>query len=143
MPFIQREKLHLVNKGIAFIYQSLEDWKYGRMEVKFRQLSTINREPMKYYFDKIPSWLKNKYVLTALCFFIWILFIDDRDFVTTHFRHLKELHKLEARKVYFEDQIQTVRKELDQLKSNPGTLEKYAREKYLMKRDNEDLFVIK
>jgi cell division protein DivIC len=98
---------------------------------------------MKYYFDKIPSWLKNKYVLTALCFGIWILFIDDRDFVTTHFRHLKELHKLEARKVYFEDQILTVRKELDQLKSNPGTLEKYAREKYLMKRDNEDLFVIK
>ncbi len=117
------------------------------MEVKFRQPSTINRqpqrEPMKYYFDKIPSWLKNKYVLTTLCFGVWILFIDDRDFVTTHFRHLKELHKLEARKVYFEDQILTVRKELDQLKSNPGTLEKYAREKYLMKRDNEDLFVIK
>ena len=121
--------------------------KYGSMEVKFRQPSTVNRqpkcEPMKYYFDKIPSWLKNKYVLTALCFGVWILFIDDRDFVTTHFRHLKELHKLEARKVYFEDQILTVRKELDQLKSNPGTLEKYAREKYLMKRDNEDLFVVK
>jgi cell division protein DivIC len=108
-----------------------------------RQPPTVKREPMKYYFDKIPSWLKNKYVLTALCFGVWILFIDDRDFVTTHFRHLKELHKLEARKVYFEDQILTVRKELDQLKSNPGTLEKYAREKYLMKRDNEDLFVIK
>ena len=42
-------------------------------------------------------------------------------------------------KLYFEDQILTVRKELDQLKSNPATLEKYAREKYLMKRDNEDL----
>jgi cell division protein DivIC len=104
---------------------------------------TANCYLMKYYFDKIPSWLKNKYVITALCFGVWILFIDDRDFVTTHFRHLKELHKLEARKVYFEDQITTVRKELDQLKSNPGTLEKYAREKYLMKRDNEDLFVIK
>jgi cell division protein DivIC len=124
MQFIQREKLHLVSKGEAL-------------------LSTVNRQPMKYYFDKIPSWLKNKYILTALCFGVWILFIDDRDFVTTHFRHLKELHKLEARKVYFEDQILTVRKELDQLKSNPGTLEKYAREKYLMKRDNEDLFVIK
>src|ERR1700712_4680135 len=98
---------------------------------------------MKYYFDKIPSWLKNKYVLTALCFAVWILFIDDRDFITTHFRHVTELHKLEARKVYFEGQILTVRKELDQLKSNPATLEKYAREKYLMKRDNEDLFVIK
>jgi len=135
----------LVNKGIAFIYQSMEVWKNGSkiLPTANCQLPTVNCQPMKYYFDKIPSWLKNKYVLTALCFGVWILFIDDRDFVTTHFRHLKELHKLEARKVYFEDQILTVRKELDQLKSNPGTLEKYAREKYLMKRDNEDLFVIK
>ncbi|HEV3223432.1 MAG TPA: septum formation initiator family protein [Puia sp.] len=98
---------------------------------------------MKQYLDKIPSWLKNKYVLTALCFTVWVLFIDDRDFITTQFRHVKELHKLEARKLYFEEQIRTVSRELDQLKSNPVTLEKYAREKYLMKRDNEDLFVVK
>jgi cell division protein DivIC len=98
---------------------------------------------MRQLVDRIPSWLKNKYALTILFFAVWILFIDDRDFITTHFRHVKELHKLEARKLYFEDQILTVRKELDQLKSNPATLEKYAREKYLMKRDNEDLFVVK
>ena len=98
---------------------------------------------MRQLVDRIPSWLKNKYVLTTLFFAVWVLFIDDRDFITTHFRHVKELHKLEARKLYFEDQILTVRKELDQLKSNPATLEKYAREKYLMKRDNEDLFVVK
>jgi|SRR5450432_806491 cell division protein DivIC len=98
---------------------------------------------MKQYLDIIPSWLKNKYVLTTLCFAVWVLFIDDRDFVTTHFRHQNELHKLEARKVYFEAEILTVRKELEQLKSNPATLEKYAREKYLMKRDNEDLFIVK
>jgi len=98
---------------------------------------------MRQLVDRIPSWLKNKYVLTILFFAVWILFIDDRDFITTRFRHVKELHKLEARKLYFEDQILTVRRELDQLKSNPATLEKYAREKYLMKRDNEDLFVVK
>ena len=98
---------------------------------------------MRQLVDRIPSWLKNKYVITVLCFAVWVLFIDDRDFVTTHFKHVKELHKLEASKVYFESQILTVRKELDQLKSNPAALEKYAREKYLMKRDNEDLFVVK
>jgi cell division protein DivIC len=98
---------------------------------------------MRQLVDRIPSWLKNKYILTALCFVVWVLFIDDRDFITTHFKHVRELHKLEARKVYFESQILTVRKELDQLKSNPAALEKYAREKYLMKRDNEDLFVVK
>jgi len=98
---------------------------------------------VKQYLDKIPSWLKNKYILTTIFFAVWILFIDDRDFITTHFRHIKELHKLEARKLYFEGQIQTVRKELDQLKSDPATLEKYAREKYMMKKDNEDLFVVR
>ena len=98
---------------------------------------------MRQIIDKIPNWLKNKYQLTALGFAVWILFIDDRDFITTHFRHVRELHKLEAQKVYFESQIKTVRKELDQLKSNPATLEKYAREKYMMKKDNEDLFVVR
>ena len=124
MQFIQREKLHLENNPTA-------------------SSQSPTKNEMRQYLDRIPSWLKNKYVLTVLCFGVWVLFIDDRDFVTTHFRHVKELHKLEARKVYFEEQIKTVRKELDQLKSNPATLEKYARERYLMKRDNEDLFVVK
>ncbi len=98
---------------------------------------------MKQFIERIPTWLKNKYLLTALVFATWVLFVDDRDFITTHFRHVSELHKLEARKLYYEDQILTVRKELDQLKSNPATIEKYAREKYMMKKDNEDLFVVK
>ncbi len=98
---------------------------------------------MRQFLDKIPSWLKNKYVITTLCFAAWILFVDDRDFVTTHFRHLKELHKMEERKIYFEEEIRVVRAELDKLKSNPAELEKYAREKYMMKKDNEDLFVVK
>lgn len=97
---------------------------------------------MRQLIDRIPSWLKNKYVLTAIGFGIWILFIDDRDFITTHFRHVSELHKLEAQKKYYENQISSVQAELDQLKRNPATLEKYAREKYLMKKDNEDVYLI-
>lgn len=46
----------------------------------------------------IPAWLKNKYVLTALGFAVWILFFDARDFITTHFREREELRKLEASK---------------------------------------------
>jgi cell division protein DivIC len=98
---------------------------------------------MRQIIDRIPNWLKNKYLLTAIGFAAWILFFDDRDFISTHFRHVRELHKLEAQKIYIEGQIKSVRKELDQLKSNPATLEKYAREKYLMKKDNEDLFVVR
>ena len=93
-------------------------------------------------FQNIPSWIKNKYLLTAAGFAIWILFVDDRDFITTHFRHKKELKKLEESKKYYQQQIAATKAELDQLKSNPSTLEKYAREKYFMKKDNEDLFII-
>ena len=67
MQFIQKEKLNLENNPTAS-----------------SQLPTKNE--MRQYLDRIPSWLKNKYVLTVLCFGVWVLFIDDRDFVTTHFR---------------------------------------------------------
>jgi cell division protein DivIC len=95
------------------------------------------------FLTHIPSWLKNKYVLTAIGFCIWMLFFDDRDFITTHFRHTEELKKLEQSKKYYQEQIAGTRAELDKLKTNPGLIEKYAREKYLMKRDNEDVFIIR
>ena len=91
----------------------------------------------------IPAWLKSKYVLTTLGFTIWILFFDARDFITSHFREKGELRKLEQSKKYYEQQIADTQKELDQLKTNPALLEKYAREKCLMKKDNEDLFLIR
>jgi cell division protein FtsB len=71
-----------------------------------------------------------------------MLFFDDRDFITTHFKQKQELRKLEQSRQYYLGQIARTKKELDQLKSNPGTIEKYAREKYLMKRDNEDVFLV-
>ena len=91
----------------------------------------------------IPSWLKSKYLLTAVGFTVWILFFDARDFITSHFREKGELNKLEQSKRYYEQQIATTKQELEQLRSNPALMEKYAREKYLMKRDNEDLFLIR
>ena len=94
------------------------------------------------FLTHIPSWLKNRYLLTAVGFAVWILFFDSRDFITSHFRERKELNKLEESKKYYEQQIATTKQELEQLKTNPALLEKYAREKYLMKRDNEDLFWI-
>ncbi len=92
--------------------------------------------------EQIPSWLKNKYVLTLIGFAVWMLFFDDRDFFTTYFKQRSELNALVKSKQYYQEQITGTQKELDQLKVNAATIEKYAREKYLMKRDNEDLFVI-
>ncbi|MBC7904324.1 MAG: septum formation initiator family protein [Gemmatimonadaceae bacterium] len=90
----------------------------------------------------IPAWVKNKYLLTIAGFLVWMLFFDDRDVFSTYFRQRTEENNLLQSKVYFEKQIRETREELDQLKLNTATIEKYAREKYLMKRDNEDLFLM-
>ena len=89
----------------------------------------------------IPAWLKNKYFLTALVFTVWLLFFDDRDIITTHFKYRNELKGLEKSRDYYLQQIDTTKKELEGLKQSPDKLEKYARENYLMKKDNEDLFI--
>lgn len=88
------------------------------------------------------SWHKSKYILTLLVFAAWMMFFDDRDITTTHFRHPQELRELEQSKTYYQQQINSTRTELQQLKLNTATIEKYAREKYFMKRDDEDLFVV-
>jgi cell division protein DivIC len=91
----------------------------------------------------IPSFLKNRYLLTTAGFGIWILFFDSRDLITSHFRERSELVKLEESKKYYEQQIAVTKRELEQLKTNPAVLERYAREKFLMKKENEDLFRIR
>ena len=70
------------------------------------------------------------------------MFFFDKNDVFTQAARKRQLKELEESRQYYSDQISAERKELEQLKSNPGILEKYAREKYLMKRDNEDLYLI-
>jgi cell division protein DivIC len=94
------------------------------------------------WFTHIPGWLKNKYTLSLIAFVVWMLFFDDRSVMNTYFRQRSELNGLKASKAYYQEQIISTQKELDQLKVNTTTIEKYAREKYLMKRDNEDLFLL-
>lgn len=88
------------------------------------------------------QFARNKYLLTLTVFGVWMIFFDTQDIITTHFTLRKELRQLEESRQYYLGQIEDTKKELDQLKSDPATLEKYAREKYLMKKDNEDLFII-
>jgi len=92
-------------------------------------------------FSRIPSWLKNKYILTFIAFVLWMIFFDAKDILTQRERS-NELRQLQESKAYYTDEIAKERKALEELKSNPAAIEKYAREKYLMKRENEDLFVI-
>ena len=89
----------------------------------------------------IPAWLKNKYFIASMAFVAWIIFFDRNDIIT-QLQRRHELNDLQLTKENFTKKITEERKELNQLQTNPAILEKYAREKYYMKRDNEDLFII-
>lgn len=86
------------------------------------------------------SWLSNKYLLAIVAFGVWMLFFDRNDFFSQIERanHSAALRKTEEKKL---ELITATQKELNLLKTNSQTIEKYARENYLMKKDNEDLFI--
>lgn len=91
--------------------------------------------------SRIPSWIKNRYVLTVFAFVLWVLFFDRND-LFTQMERARDLRSLEKSKKYYTGQIEDSRKELDQMSNNPAALEKFAREKYRMKKDNEDEYEI-
>ena len=89
----------------------------------------------------IPSWLKNKYVHAAVFFIVWMFFFDPKDWGVAFDKNAK-LKSLQQTEGHLSAVIKVTKQELEQLKTNAGTIEKYAREKYLMKKDNEDLFIV-
>ena len=91
--------------------------------------------------NHIPAWIRNKYFLSVTGFVIWMLFFDPRD-IYSQLERGRELRQLEASRTYYEQQIAIESTELQQLRTDLSTLEKYAREKYMMKKDNEDLYII-
>lgn len=84
--------------------------------------------------------LKNKYFLTIVALLVWLLFFDKNDFFTQR-ETLQKLSKLKHDRDYYLVEIENNKRELNELKTNKESLEKFAREKYLMKKDNEDVFV--
>ena len=85
--------------------------------------------------------ITNRYLLASAAFGVWILFFDKNDYYTQRQRTL-ELQDFNMKIAYYQQQIEDTRKELQALQNDPFTLEKYAREKYYMKRANEEVFVV-
>ncbi|MFD1258165.1 septum formation initiator family protein [Mucilaginibacter terrae] len=85
--------------------------------------------------------LKNKFFLVAVVFVVWMLFFDKNDLYSQYEQRQQRI-KLEQERDFYTKETAQVSKDLDELTSNPAKLEKFAREKYLMKKANEDVFVI-
>lgn len=90
---------------------------------------------------RLPSFIRNKYFLASAFFISWMLFFDKND-VFTILERRQELRQLEEGKAYYEKEIAINKKIASDLKNNPEAIEKFARERYLMKKENEDVFIV-
>lgn len=91
--------------------------------------------------NRILGLIRNKYFLSVAAFMVWMMFFDKNDIVA-QYEYKSEVSKLQEEKDFYTKEIAQVKKDLSELNSNLNTAEKFAREKYFMKKDNEDVFVI-
>lgn len=89
----------------------------------------------------ILSLLKNKFFIVTIVFVIWVVFFAQYDIISLR-NQQAELKEMNEKINYLEKEVDRLRIEKESLKNDPKTVEKYAREKYFMKADNEDVFML-
>lgn len=92
-------------------------------------------------FEFFKKYINNKYFYTALAFVVWMTFFDTANF-REQIRLSQTIKKLEKQKSFYLQEIKENKSAINTLKYDTTKLEGYAREKYFMKKDNEDIFVV-
>ncbi len=87
------------------------------------------------------KWITNKYIIAVVVFVVFMIFGDKNNVIDQYELH-KQYRKVKTEHDYYINQIAKAKQDYNELFSNDKNLEKFAREKYMMKRDNEDVFVI-
>lgn len=90
---------------------------------------------------RLPKAFRNFYIVTGLIFLVWMLFLDSNDFLS-RYKLTSKLRSLEGEKEYYLEKIEEVEKDREELMGTRELLEKFAREKYLMKKETEDIFIV-
>jgi cell division protein DivIC len=96
---------------------------------------------MKGILKILVKIFRNKYILTLLVFIVWILIFDRNNLIDRR-KYLMALDEMEQQKIYYIEKIQHDSVRLNELRTDAENLEKFAREQYFMKKDNEEIFVI-
>jgi cell division protein FtsB len=85
--------------------------------------------------------IRNKYFLTVVVFLSWIMFFDKNDLIS-QYEDRQALYELQKEKHYYQEEIISTRRKLDELLSDSKSLEKFAREQYHMKKPNEEIWLV-
>lgn len=96
---------------------------------------------MKEKLEKIWNYVRiHKYGVTLVAFILIIGVLDENSWIE-RLKHRREINKLNTEIRHYRKQFEDDSKLLKEISTNPEALEKVAREKYLMKKDNEDIFI--
>ncbi len=96
---------------------------------------------MKNILLKIWGLVKNYYIIATLAFIVWISFFDT-DNLLSQYAQRKEMNGLLEQKKFYTEEIQKMKKLSADLATNREAMERYGRETYLMKKPNEDIYMI-
>ena len=91
--------------------------------------------------ESLKKYLRNYYVVLGLVFLVWLTFFDSND-LYTQYNSVSKLNGLENERSYYIEKIEEVKEDRKALMSDEALLEKFAREKYLMKKPQEDLYIV-
>ena len=97
---------------------------------------------LKEFYKKIPSVLKNKYFIVGFLFIIWISFLDENNLVSLN-QQMNTLEEKQETIDSLKNEIFQMEGKLERLNNDHKELEKFARENFLMKKENEDIILIK
>ncbi|MDR0660602.1 MAG: septum formation initiator family protein [Prevotellaceae bacterium] len=91
--------------------------------------------------SRLPFFLRNKYIFTAAVFLLWLLFFDKTNLID-YISDKGKIRTLKAQKEHYEKGIQDITAQLEQLNTDNKSLEKFARERYYLKKEGEDIYLI-
>ena len=99
-------------------------------------------ERIRDIINLLPKPLRNKYLILLLLFIFWIVFLDDYNLINQN-KIKNNIDNLKEQKSFYISEIKSDSAELSKLKNDSEEQERFAREKFLMKKDNEDIFIIR
>lgn len=97
--------------------------------------------PKFVFMERFLRAIRNKYLIAVVAFVVWMLFFDRHD-MATQYSYYSQLKGLKAEKEFYTSEIDRIAKAIHDLNNDPKEQQRVARERYQMKKDNEDIFVI-
>lgn len=91
--------------------------------------------------ERFINTIRNQYLIAGVAFLVWMCFFDRYD-IATQYNFQTEKTKLEQEKEYYTNEIESISQSIKDVQYNQSEIQRIAREKYKMKKDQEDVYII-